>query len=361
MSSDKITTHSEEVRNFFDEVSLHDIFGKHKIPSHKLYIDSPLDISYYHEIYFILKDECKENFLQLKRLYGDDIAYIDMTESEIKILFNKLNDLGDDSYIIASLPSEVKKVNPKFDVCPSKCYEKYHNNNIMSISSDFRYPIITCEEIIFEIIFSSDVDYTLASLLREITEIKDINVLLTKIKKCLVFVLTESTWYSWNGTTVQKFAKNKNEYYSSIFVKNVKTHKSKQLKLSDVLTDMYNKYGLSIDKYSDLDLMIHKKDPIISNTYKSIPLTHIFIDELMIEQGISKIRTGDKLCEKYRLWKLKKSKDCSDDIKIIIMSDNANTSRKFTNTFKKYEEISSSDKFCLKRYSTDKLEIHKLF
>lgn len=81
----------------------------------------------------------------------------------------------------------------------------------------------------------------------------------------------------------------------------------------------------------------------------------------MRREKITKIRTGDKLYKEYELWKVSAFKDSqSVEFRAIILADTIDSSRKLTSTFKRYEDICKSDIFCLKRYSTDKLEIHKL-
>jgi hypothetical protein len=286
-----------------------------------------------------------------------------------------------DDDIISSTSEEDKdddKDNPDYiSSGPIDIYSTSHQS--------MKYPTIKKEYDIISIKFMSDKNYTLDTLFKEITTIFNIDQLLIKIKRCLIYVVVDSKWYAWTGATIIKLNKETKSWSTGI--SGIKgTSDFVNIKLGWILDDMKHKFDFSVREYADINkelLLQSTTNPDPTSTVpktlstidmsmiigekkiepytiivKELPLTHRFIRYRMNITGLNKIQTGKKLYEAYASWKQQELITTSDNkFKSELLADPITSTILFTGTFKKKDKISPGDMYYLDDYGTNKLVI----
>lgn len=146
---------------------------------------------------------------------------------------------------------------------------------------------------------------------------------------------------------------------------------------------MKNKFGFYVTRYENISkqLLTSSEDPspikesvVISGietlpsstekqqvNNKELPLSHRFIKCKMEISGLTKIKTGKALYEEYALWRTQELATTLDErFKSELLSDPIKSTRLFTGSFKKKEELSPGDKYYLDRYGSNKWAIRKV-
>lgn len=220
------------------------------------------------------------------------------------------------------------------------------------------YPVVEHPQTITGIKFISDPKYNINHLKLEIGRIDNIDNLLQRIKKCMIFVLDEAIWYTWNGKVIEKFKKGQLTWVTGVSVK-VCASKSpegrdyvhKRISLLEMMGDIYNMYEFHVETYKDVE-----------NKRPKIPLSHAFIIDIVSKGSRLPLPIDKNLLKKYNEWKIIKChmSHTSKLIKAQISCDDVLTSEDLVATFRKIEDVIPGDVVCVKRYGTDKLAVHMI-